>query len=137
MKLSAPSQNAVSEEFNVRVLAPTIAWGVDASRRFPDIGIDSGSVSWQDMRRRMRAEAPYAEPNVLLVTPGRYSDDFYLTRNLLNLYILGEPGTRPVLVGGQLVFDALETGYLKNLELDGTGGPHERPPARSRRRTSM
>ncbi len=120
VKLRAPSQNAVSEEFNVRVLAPTIAWGTDASRRFPGIGIDSGSASWQDMRRRLRAEASYAEPNVLVVTPGRYTGDFYLTRNPLNLYILGEPGTRPVLVGDGLVLDALETGYLKNLELDAT-----------------
>ena len=121
VKLTAPSQDATSEEFNVRVLAPTIAWGVDAARRFPEIGIDSGSASWQDMRRRIRAEAPYTEPNVLVVTPGRYSGDFYLTRDFLNLYIIGEPGTRPVLVGDWLVFDGLETAYLKNLELDGTG----------------
>ncbi|RPH59625.1 MAG: hypothetical protein EHM89_10360, partial [Acidobacteria bacterium] len=120
VKLTAPTQDAVSEEFNVRVLQPTIAWGVDAAHRFPGIGIDSESVSWQDMRRRLRPAAPYAEPNVLVVTPGQYSGNFYIQRELLNLYILGEPGSRPVLVGDELILDGLETAYLKNLELDGT-----------------
>ncbi len=36
--------------------------------------------------------APYDAPNVLLVTPGTYAEDFYLKRGLRNLYVIGEPG---------------------------------------------
>jgi hypothetical protein len=63
---------------------------------------------------------PYDSPNVLIVTPGTYSEDFYLQRGLLNLYVIGEPGTRPVLAHDNLNLDGLETGYLKNLELNDT-----------------
>jgi hypothetical protein len=120
VRLAAAAESATSEEFNVRVLAPTIAWGADAARRFPGIGYDSGSVPWQDMRRHMHQDASYAEPNVLIVTPGRYSEDLYLAKNLLNLYIIGEPGGRPVLAHDGINLDGLETAYLKNLELEDT-----------------
>jgi hypothetical protein len=120
VRLSAPSESAVSLEFNVRVLQPTIAWGVDADSRFPGIGYDSTTTSWRDMRQRLRSEAPYATPNVLILTAGTYSDDFWLPQGLLNLYVIGEPGTRPILVNDDLNLDGLETGYLKNLELHNT-----------------
>jgi len=120
VRLTAPSTGAASAEFNVRVLAPTLAWGVDAASRFPGIGQDSGSVRWDQMRQRLRKGASYANPNVLIITPGRYSADFYLPAGTLNLYILGEPGGRPVLVGDAVNLDGLETAYLKNLELNGT-----------------
>jgi hypothetical protein len=120
VRLTAPSQSAVSQEFNVRVLQPTIAWGVEADRRFPGIGYDSATTSWRDMRQRLRSDAPYATPNVLILTAGTYSDDFWLPQGLLNLYVIGEPGARPVLVNDDLNLDGLETGYLKNLELQDT-----------------
>ena len=120
VKLAAPSESVSSQEFNVRVLEPTIAWGAGAEQRFPGIGHDSASMLWIDMQRRMQKNASYATPNVLIVTPGRYSDGFYLARDLLNLYIIGEPGSRPALVGDGLNLDDLETAYLKNLELEGT-----------------
>ena len=119
-RLEAPSESASSQEFRIRVLEPTIAWGVGAAQRFPGIGHDSGSVAWHDMQRKLRGDAPYETPNVLIVTPGTYSEDFYLQRGLLNLYVIGEPGTRPVLAHDNLNLDGLETGYLKNLELNDT-----------------
>ena len=72
------------------------------------------------MQRGLKVDAPYESPNVLIVTPGTYSEDFYLQRGLLNLYVIGEPGTRPVLAHDNLNLDGLETGYLKNLELNDT-----------------
>ena len=71
-------------------------------------------------------------PNVLLVTGGRYEGDFYIGRGKRNLYILGEPGARPTLVGGGINLDDVETGYLKNFELvdaviDGSKFPTDRP----------
>jgi Putative Ig domain len=120
VRLEAPSEDARSQPFNVRVLEPTVAWGEGAARRFPEIGVDSASTSWKDMQQRLQHEAPYDAPNVLLVTPGTYDEDFYLNRDLLNLYVIGEPGSRPVLTNHSLGLNGLETGYLKNLELDGT-----------------
>ncbi len=120
VRLNAPTESASSQEFRVRVLEPTVAWGVGAAQRFPGIGHDSGTTSWNDMQRKLRGDAPYESPNVLLVTPGTYSEDFYLQRGLLNLYVIGEPGTRPVLAHDNLNLDGLETGYLKNLELHDT-----------------
>ncbi len=64
--------------------------------------------------------APYHAPNVLLVTPGTYTDDFYTNNTRLNIYILGEPGTRPKFVGDNLNLDKIETAYLKNFELQDT-----------------
>jgi hypothetical protein len=120
VRLAAPSESVSSPEFNVRVLQPTIAWGAGAAQRFPGIGYDSSGISWKDMQRKMKAGAPYESPNVLIITPGAYSEDFYLARDLLNLYVLGEPGSRPTLAHDNVNLDGLETGYLKNLEFDGT-----------------
>jgi hypothetical protein len=120
VRLEAPSESASSQEFRVRVLKPTIAWGLGAAQRFPGIGYDSGAMSWIDMQRKMRGDAPYQSPNVLIVTPGTYSEDFWVQQRLHNLYVIGEPGTRPVLAHDNINLDGLETGYLKNLELDDT-----------------
>ena len=68
---------------------------------------------------------------MLIVTPGTYSEDFYLQRDLLNLYVIGEPGTRPVLAHDNVNLDGLETGYLKNLELRRHDGQHGAQPRRS------
>ena len=43
-----------------------------------------------------------------------------MQQRLHNLYVIGEPGTRPVLAHDNINLDGLETGYLKNLELDDT-----------------
>ena len=123
--LSAPAENVRSTEFNIRVLAPTIAWGVNAAARFPGIGYDSATTLWQDMQRNMQP-ASYAEPNVLLVTSGEYVDNFMISSGKLNLYVLGEPTGRPVVHGDNINFTKFETAYLKNLELwdtvvDGAG----------------
>jgi hypothetical protein len=115
--LEAPSVNARSAEFSVRVLAPTIAWGVDAAKRFPDIGLDSATTPWTDMQRQMRSQAPHGEPNVLLVTPGTYTDDLFIAADRLNIYILGEPSGRPVFRGDNFSLSKFETVYLKNLDL--------------------
>lgn len=120
VRLEAPTEDASSEPFNVRVLAPTAAWGVGAAQRFGSIGFDSASTSWMNMQRKLQSGADYAHPNVLIVTPGTYSEDFYLKRDLRNLYVIGEPGTRPVLAHDNINLDGLETGYLKNLELHDT-----------------
>jgi Putative Ig domain len=120
VRLVASTESASSQEFRVRVLEPTVAWGAGAAGRFPGIGLDSASTSWNAMQRGLKGDAPYDSPNVLIVTPGTYSEDFYLQRGLLNLYVIGEPGTRPVLAHDNLNLDGLETGYLKNLELHDT-----------------
>jgi hypothetical protein len=117
--LAASSEGASSQEFSIRVLEPTMVWGPGAAQRFPGIGYESSSTSWNTMQRRLQSYATYETPNVLLVLPGRYSEDFYLKRDLTNIYIIGEPGGRPVLTRYMLNLDKLETGYLKNLELDG------------------
>jgi hypothetical protein len=120
-KLAAGALGVSSAEFNVRVLAPTLAWGDGAAQRFPGIGYDSSNLSWQEVRKKLRTGASYADPNVMIIMPGRYAgQDFWLQPGMRHLYILGEPGTRPVLDGDGLTLDGLETAYLKNLELDGT-----------------
>jgi hypothetical protein len=119
-RLRALEESVSSQPFQVRVLEPTIAWGAGAASRFPGIGYDAATMTWNDMQRKLRGDAPYEAPNVLLVTPGTYSEDFYLQRGLRNLYVIGEPGTRPVLAHDNLNLDGLETGYLKNLELQDT-----------------
>ena len=44
VRLNAPTESASSQEFRVRVLEPTVAWGVGAAQRFPGIGQDSGTT---------------------------------------------------------------------------------------------
>lgn len=117
VRLSAPVTNVQSEEFQVRVLEPTLAWGEGANQRFPGIGHDSASTPWIDLQRLLTNDAPYNAPNVLLVTPGTYTGDFYIAGRKRNLYILGEPGHRPVFRGDSINLTNLETAYLKNLEL--------------------
>jgi hypothetical protein len=120
VRLEAPSENASSQPFNVRVLEPTVVWGVGAGQRFPGIGLDSANTSFKEIRQRLQSDADYGTPNVLLLTSGTYSEDFYLPQDLRNLYVIGEPGSRPVLAHDSLNLDGLETGYLKNLELHDT-----------------
>lgn len=115
--LSAPSEGAVSQEFNVRVLEPTLVYGPDAERRFPAVGLDSSTTSWADMQKQLRGDAPYEDPNVLMLTAGTFADNFYIGSGKRNLYILGEPGSRPVFRGSHLPIANVETAYLKNLEL--------------------
>ena len=115
--LSAPSQGVVSQRFNVRVLAPTLAWGNGAASRFPAIGHDAETTPWMELQKSLRTGASYQEPNVLLVTQGTYSGDFYIGSGKKNLYIVGEPGTLPAFRGGHLPLSMVETAYLKNLEL--------------------
>jgi hypothetical protein len=118
--LSAPTEDSESEQFNIRILQPTIAWGDRADTRFPGIGLDSSAVRWSEMQKSIVSGASYDSPNVLLVTQGTYSDDFYISNGKRNLYIIGEPGQRPKMIGGNLKLDDVETGYLKNLELQDT-----------------
>jgi hypothetical protein len=132
VRLTAPGRSVSSARFRIRVLQPTVVWGVGAATRFPDIGLESSRVTWTDMQRSLRVDATDAAPNVLLVTGGRYESDFYIGRGKRNLYILGEPGARPTLVSGGLNLDDVEIGYLKNFELvdaviDGSKFPTDRP----------
>jgi hypothetical protein len=115
--LAASSEGAQSQQFNIRVLAPTIAWGVDADKRFPGIGYDSKTTPWLEMQREMKPQAPYDQPNVLLITAGDYTDNYSTAGDKLNLYLLGEPGKRPIIRGDSLGLIKLQTAYLKNLEL--------------------
>src|SRR4030095_4630457 len=46
VKLAAPSLSVSSGEFNVRVLAPTLAWGGGAAQRFPGIGYEEWRLRW-------------------------------------------------------------------------------------------
>jgi hypothetical protein len=132
VRLTAPGRGLSSERFRIRVLAPTIVWGVGAESRYPGIGLESSRVSWTDMQRAMRTDAGDSAPNVLLVTAGRYEGDFYIGRGKRNLYVIGEPGARPTLATGGINIDDVETGYLKNFELidtvvDGSKFPTDRP----------
>ena len=115
--LTAPTQSARSASFNVRVLQPTMVWGVDAARRFPGVGLDSASVPFSEMQKQLRARATYDAPNVLLISKGTYEDEFYIGPEKLHLYLLGEPTERPVLRNGQIGLIKFETAYLKNLNL--------------------
>src|SRR4029078_1363758 len=120
VQLDAPSLGVASARFRIRVLEPTIAWGDGAATRFPGIGRDSGQVPWKEMQRVLRNGATDAHPNVLFVTGGRYQEDFFVNRGKNNLYILGDPKSRPLLVGSRINVDDVETGYLKNFELENT-----------------
>lgn len=115
--LSAPGAGVVSQRFNVRVLAPTLVWGNGASKRFSTTGVDAETTPWMEMQKLLRRGAEYDEPNVLMITAGTYAGDFYIGSGKKNLYIIGEPGSRPVLRGGHLPISVVETAYLKNLEL--------------------
>jgi len=69
---------------------------------------------------------------VLVVTGGRYEGDFYIGRGKGNLYVIGDPNSRPTLVGGSINIDDVQTGYVKNFELidtviDGSKFPTDRP----------
>jgi hypothetical protein len=132
VRLSAPSRSATSERFRIRVLQPTVAWGIGAAARYPNIGLESSQVAWPEMQRQLQADATDAAPNVLLVTGGRYEGDFYIGRGKRNLYVVGDPDSTPTLVGGSINVDDVETGYLKNFELvdtviDGSKYPTDRP----------
>jgi hypothetical protein len=72
------------------------------------------------MQRALRNGATDSHPNVLFVTGGRYQEDFFVNRGKNNLYILGDPKSRPVLVGSRINVDDVETGYFKNFELENT-----------------
>jgi hypothetical protein len=132
VQLAAPSQGAVSRTFRIRVLQPTVAWGVGAPQRYPGIGLDSSQVPWQDMQKSLRKDAADADPNVLFVTGGRYEGRLYIARGKRNLYILGDPKSRPVLANGSINIDDVELGYFKNFELidttiNGSKFPTDRP----------
>jgi hypothetical protein len=117
VELTAPSLGVASSQFRIRVLEPTAAWGAGAAARFPGIGVDSTQVPWKEMQRSIRKGATDAHPNVLFVTGGRYRDDFFFARGKGNLYVLGDPKSRPVLAGGRINIDDVDVGYLKNFEL--------------------
>jgi hypothetical protein len=132
VRIEAPTRGVASANFRIRVLQPTLAWGERAAERFPGIGVDSAQASWRDMQRNLRNDAPDAEPNVLLITGGRYATDFYIGPGKRNLYVIGEPRSRPTLVDGGINIDDVEIGYLKNFELidtviDASKFPTDRP----------
>jgi len=132
VQLGAPSLGVVSARFRIRVLQPTIAWGVGAATRFPGIGLDSAQVSWFDMQRLMLRPATDDEPNVLFITGGTYATDFYIGRGKGNLYLLGDPQSRPILTGDSINLYNVDIAYLRNFELidtmiDGSSFPTDRP----------
>jgi hypothetical protein len=118
--LSAPTHSTVSANFRIRVLEPTIAWGIGAANRFPGLGLDSTQVTWLDMQRKLRDGATDEEPNVLLVTGGRYEGNLFINRGKRNLYVIGDPISRPILANGAINIDDVEIGYFKNFELEDT-----------------
>ena len=59
VRLEAPSEAANSQVFSVRVLEPTVVWGEGAERRFARIGQDSARITWKQMQRGLRVDAPY------------------------------------------------------------------------------
>jgi len=132
VQLDAPSRGATSARFRIRVLQPTIAWGVGAAARYPGIGFESSQMTWLDMQRMLRKGASDADPNVLLVTGGRYEGTLYISRGKRNLYVIGDPRSRPVLANGRINVDDVEIGYFKNFELinfvvNGGRFPTDRP----------
>jgi hypothetical protein len=132
VQLEATSLGVSSPQFRIRVLQPTVAWGDGAASRFPGIGLDAAQVPWKDMQRTLRSGATYDDPNVLLITGGHYSTDFYIGRHKNHLYIIGDPQSRPVLSGDSVNLYDVEVGYLKNFELvdtmiDGSAFPTDRP----------
>ena len=70
VQLDAPSLGVASARFRIRVLEPTIAWGVGAATRFPDIGLDSGQVPWKEMQRSLQ-ERRHRQPPERAVRHGR------------------------------------------------------------------
>ena len=129
VQLSAPSWNARSKPFFVRVLIPDAIWGQDATTRpdiaskFPtvpkfDYGRDSYVKAWESMPTSGTAD----DPDVLLILGGTYlsATEARLTdqveadtgqlKSRVNWasakggarpwqYLIGEPGNRPKLSG--------------------------------------
>jgi hypothetical protein len=131
VQLEATTLGVSSPLFRIRVLQPTVAWGDGAASRFPGIGLDAAQVTWKEMQSTLRT-ASDDDPNVLLITGGRYAADFYIGRHKNHLYIIGDPESRPVLTGDSINLYDVEIGYLKNFELvdtmvDGSAFPTDRP----------
>ena len=45
------------QQFNVRVLAPTLAWGNGAASRLPAIGHDAETTPWMELQKSLRTGA--------------------------------------------------------------------------------
>jgi hypothetical protein len=128
MELAIAGSDVTSEPFNVRILSPTVVWGTGADVAYPGIGFDPAaglSSGWNAVQQAtMTDHATYEAPNVWLVLEGDYThvqdvveQRIRFASHLDHLYVLGEPGARPVLRDGSLGGDFCYLFYVKNFEL--------------------
>lgn len=112
------------QDFRIRVLRPTAVFGDAAAAVNTAHGWGAGLIcetpmSFAACRKKFKGGSADGAPLVLFITPGRYSGDFYLgTRNYV--YVLGDPASRPELVGDDLALNKPALWQIRGLRLTGT-----------------
>jgi hypothetical protein len=114
-----------SNDFRIRVLAPTVVYGKDAAAVAAANGwtafiCNSDTMTFVTCRQNFKGGGSDIAPLVLYITPGTYSgQDFYLGGKSYN-YILGEPGMTSTLAGDGMG-PAMSTMFtVRNLTLNNT-----------------
>lgn len=112
---------AQSPPFRVRVLTPTSVYGDNAASINAAKGWNArvcpSTQSFTTCRQHFTGGATDAAPTVVYIAPGMYSgQDWYLSSRRF-VYVLGDPGNRPTLVGDALAGARKEMFYLANLDL--------------------
>ena len=111
---------AQSDPFRIRVLTPTVVWGANAaavnSQKGWNARVCLGSFATCRSSNFVGGGSDVA-PLVVFITPGTYgSEDWYIgTRRFI--YVLGDPGTRPTLIGDVLGGTKKQMFYIANLNM--------------------
>ena len=111
-----------SEPFRIRVLTPTVVWGDNAAaitlqKEWAARVCPSETMSFATCRQKFVGGSSDVAPLVVYITPGTYGgQDWYIgTRRFT--YVLGDPGTRPTLMGDHLAGGRKEMFYVANLSM--------------------
>ena len=135
VRLSDATGSAQSAPFRIRALTPTTVFGTNAAALNSARGWNAKvcefpAVTFKACRAQFVGGASDAAPLVLFVTPGTYAgQDFYLGGTSRRyLYVLGDPASRPVLLGDTIGSQQSVLHYFANLDLRNTNLSVGQPP---------
>jgi hypothetical protein len=122
VRLKEAFGSARSEPFRIRVLTPTVVYGdnvvsINAQKGWNARLCPRETVSFATCRQNFTGGSSDAAPLVVFFTPGTYGgQDWYISTRRFS-YILGDPNTRPTLLGDAVSGSQKEMFYVANLTM--------------------
>jgi hypothetical protein len=113
-----------SNNFRIRALAPTFVYGDNAGAVVAARGWQARAcetpMPFVDCRKTFTGGKTDDAPLVVLLTPGSYTGDFWISSGRRFVYVLGDPTNWPTLNGDTIAISSYELAQVRNLKLRST-----------------